>query len=392
MHDLKQELKRTADEFGAPGVRFEDVRRVADRRNGVRRVAAAVVALIVVAASGSFLVRAFDGGTKVADTGLPGVENGPIAYSTGGFRGGSVEGFHIGLTDPTGSETYSVAGYLSAGAWSVDGSTLAFVRDPVETPYGDMSIWTVHGDGTDVRQLTDRKEVNEGDYGPRWSPEGGHILFFRNHPDGAPTVMVMDADGTDVHRVAGAADQVFFTAIWSPDGSQILTVRDERGSVEGSPQWLAVIDADGSNEEVLVRGSLSQPQWAPDGSEIFYYADGVVHAVSIAGSERTVIDGIDRQGLSVFEASPDGTRMLFTQPIGFDEGEELWIVDIDGSDPQRIAEGLHWREPSPTWSPDGSAIAFVRDSDIWTIDLESGEQSQVTQAPEYETLPVWGAA
>jgi Tol biopolymer transport system component len=91
----------------------------------------------------------------------------------------------------------------------------------------------------------------------------------------------------------------------------------------------------------------------------------------------------------VFELSPDGGRILFTQPIGFEEGEELWIADVDGSDPQRIAEGLHWREPSPTWSPDGSAIAFVRDGDVWMIDLQTGSESQITDAPEHETLPAW---
>jgi Tol biopolymer transport system component len=389
MHDLKQELRRTADGFGPPSVRFEDVRRVASRRDGLRRLSAAIVGLLVVAVSASFLMRAFDDGTGVAGTQFQSVENGPIAYMFGGPLGGSVEGFRIALTDPSGGETTTLDGYLAGGAWSPDGSTLAFVRDPVETPYGDMSIWTVRNDGTGVRQLTDRKEVDEGDYGPRWSPDGRHILFFRNHPDRAHTVMVMDADGTGVHRVAGATDQVFFTALWSPDGSRILTVRDEQGSREDSPMWLAIMSANGSDERVLLRRALSQPQWSPDGTEIFFYSSGAVHAVTTDGRERTILDGIDPQGLSVFELSPDGVRILFTQPIGFEEGEELWIADVDGSDPQRIAEGLHWREPSPTWSPDGSAIAFVRDGDVWMIDLQTGSESQITDAPEHETLPAW---
>ena len=392
MYDLKQDLRRAAHGYGNPGVALEEVRRAAARRNGVRRVSAALVALAVVTASGAFLVRAFEDGRKVADRGLANVENGPIAYSTGGFRGGSVEGFRIGLIDPAVDEVTGLDGYLSEGAWSVDGSRLAFVRDPVGTPYGDMSIRSARSDGTGVRQLTDRLSVDQGDYGPRWSPDGRHLLFFRNHPDRAPSVMIMNSDGSDAHRVAGGNDQVFFTAIWSPDGSQILTVRDEEGSREGSPMWLAVMSADGTHERVLVRGALSQPQWSPDGSQVFFYSGAAIHAVSSGGHERTVMKGIDPQGLSVFEVSPDGNRILFTQPVGPDEGEQLWVADIDRGDARKVAEGLHSRDPSPTWSPNGSAIAFVHGGDIWAIDLRTGDQSQITDPPVLETLPVWGAA
>jgi Tol biopolymer transport system component len=187
---------------------------------------------------------------------------------------------------------------------------------------------------------------------------------------------------------------MFFSAMWSPDGSRILTVRDEYASTqEGNPLWLAVMDADGSNERVLVRGFLSQPQWSPDGSQIFYYADGAVHVVDVTdGRAQDVLDSVDPQGLSVFAVSPDGTRILYTQPIDQDQGEQLWVAGVDGGDPHPVAEGLEWREPSPTWSPDGTSIAFVRDGDIWTIDLRTGEEHQVTDSPEHETLPVWGQA
>ncbi len=393
MHEVKEELRGIVGDFGAPEVELTTVVRRAERRALRRRVSAGITAAGIVMISGVFLVRAFDGDgpALVGSGGVPGIENGPIAFSTGGPQGGTAEGFGIGIVDPRSGESATLDGFLNAGAWTADGSRLVFVRDPVGGPAGDMSIWTARSDGTDLQQLTDGEG---GDYGPRWSPDGTRILFFRNGTGGTPSLMVMDADGSGAHPIAGSGEQAFFTAAWSPDGSRILTVRDEYSrSREGNPLWLAVTDADGSNEQVLVRDYLNQPTWSPDGSEIYFAAHGAVQAVDVVGGDvRSVLSGMDPQGLSLFAVSPDGTNLLFTQPIDFERGEELWVAGTDGSDPRLVAEGLHWREPEPTWSPDGTAIAFIRDGDIWTVDLTTGEETQVVGSPDHETLPAWGSA
>jgi Tol biopolymer transport system component len=50
--------------------------------------------------------------------------------------------------------------------------------------------------------------------------------------------------------------------------------------------------------------------------------------------------------------SPDGTRIAFRSERSGDS--EIWIMNADGSDQQRLAQGL-----SPAWSPDGSKIAYA---------------------------------
>ena len=49
--------------------------------------------------------------------------------------------------------------------------------------------------------------------------------------------------------------------------------------------------------------------------------------------------------------SPDGTMIAYRSERG--DEPEIWIMNGDGSDPQRLTAGL-----SPAWSPDGSLIAF----------------------------------
>jgi Tol biopolymer transport system component len=79
------------------------------------------------------------------------------------------------------------------------------------------------------------------------------------------------------------------------------------------------------------------------------------------------------------------------RPVGPDQGNELWVVGADGPDDRRIAEHLQWPDPTAAWSPDGRLITFTRGGNIWTVDVETGEERQVTDTPAYESSPAWAA-
>ena len=118
------------------------------------------------------------------------------------------------------------------------------------------------------------------------------------------------------------------------------------------------------------RGTQYEPAWSPDGARIAFLEDGILHTMAVDGSDaRSIAPGI-RPVAEPPAWSPDGTRLAFRGWLPYDEFWALYVVDSDGSNLTRAAEGvtsatvLHLRrDPSPgkpVWSPDGRRIAFER--------------------------------
>ncbi len=109
---------------------------------------------------------------------------------------------------------------------------------------------------------------------------------------------------------------------------------------------------------------LSEPSWSPDGSKM------AVEAI------YEVVD------YPMFE--------------GIDYTSDLYVIDL------AAPESAPWRalttnglSKGPSWSPDGTRIAYLEEptllslSNIFTIDLASGQRAQVTQLPGLYGRPSW---
>ncbi len=76
------------------------------------------------------------------------------------------------------------------------------------------------------------------------------------------------------------------------------------------------------------------------------------------------------------DVSPDGKTIAFTL-LG-----DIYILPIEGGTPRRITEGLSW-DVQPRFSPDGSRIAFTSDrgggDNIWVMNADGSDKRQVTE-------------
>jgi len=93
-------------------------------------------------------------------------------------------------------------------------------------------------------------------------------------------------------------------------------------------------------------------------------------------------------GVFDYEASPDGTQIMLTV-LNDQGGSDLWSVNADGSSPRVTLECGPAICSGPTWSPDGRQIAYERiepspsaglgPSRVWLYDVASGETVPIFQ-------------
>src|SRR5262249_1624650 len=78
--------------------------------------------------------------------------------------------------------------------------------------------------------------------------------------------------------------------------------------------------------------------------------------------------------------TPDGERIVYVlRTLDADKDrniDQLWTVSTSGGTPRRLTRGDE--DSSPTWSPDGAQLAFVRNGQIHLLGFDGGESEQVT--------------
>jgi simple sugar transport system substrate-binding protein len=240
-------------------------------------------------------------------------------------------------------------------------------------------------------QITQLTSGQYRSYDPVWSPDGKQIAFVSNR-DGQPDIYTMLADGSNVRRITNNLSIEAFPS-WSPFGDQLVyQVTDENRTNAREPQlYITVLETLESEQLTEGSGGYFDPDWSPGWGSIAFISarDGQpdIYSLSLDDMQsHRLTDNVQPDSRTEDydpSWSPDGRHITF---YSFrDQSWEIYVMDVDEQKTYCVTCGTQIGGKSPTWSPNGSAIAFI-DSDgrICIIDVINGE---TTCLENTEALP-----
>lgn len=210
------------------------------------------------------------------------------------------------------------------------------------------------------------------------SPDGRRIAYaaFRFDYKNGYEVFVMNTDGSAVRRVSQSAGHAFSPA-WSSDGSELFYLDGSSGC-----GGVTSVRLDGDVVTALPFGSCHGVAPSPNGDRFALAAvKGSGAGIGIGGIRIVSRDGTELAGVpsdeGTFPMSPtwssDGSRVAFVSRHGPNDGSPPYYFDIgliDLTHQNARTTVIHWPfdqyalDPHTVFSPDGDQLMF----DGWTAD------------------------
>ncbi|WP_114490885.1 amidohydrolase family protein [Candidatus Ulvibacter alkanivorans] len=320
---------------------------------------------------------------------------------------------------------------LNNAVWMPDGNFLIARKHFTSgRSLGAGEMWQYHITGGSGLQLTKRKNDQQDVNEPFVSPDGKYLYysedmypggFFQYNKDPNDQIYAIkryEFETGETQTVTGGPGGAARPVV-SRDGKKLAFVKRVRTKsvlyihdLETGEEYPIFDDLDKDQQEAwAIFGVYPNFNWMPNNTELVFWSGGKFHKIDINSLAVTNIPftvdvAIDLAETVHFNSpikndtfTPKVIRHLVTSPNGkmiiFNALGYLWKKELPNGTPTRLTNGTDF-EFEPTFSPDGSTIAYVTWNDlekgaIFTIPTTGGTPSKITDSKGIYRTPSYSS-
>ena len=180
------------------------------------------------------------------------------------------------------------------------------------------------------------------------------------------------------------------TALWAGVSCVSMSAWAQDKPTPEKPKWDVAAPPGMTVRQIEINtdeGSWMNLDVSPDGGTLAFDLLGDIYTMPASGGAPTrIAEGLPFETQPRF--SPDGRRIAFTSDRG--GGDNIWIMNVDGSDKRQLTKEDFRLLNQPSWSPDGRFIAAKKHfttgrslgtGEVWLYHVSGGAGVQLVKKP-----------